>query len=251
MTVNANMPKKSEIKSNPFHGTLQTISYILSVFVFIYGVKLFGISVWSLIRKIPYYILLDVKVDITYFTIPVAVLCIPVFWIFVSTKWGDDRFYLFYIVTTLQIISILLLIAAPNLGFTYTYIENGATKRFVSSLDKLDLNNSLLLSLSKYDTSKTIQFAWNHMQNQLDCCGVNNADDWMISGHGISSSCCQNDNFCYKNNTFSQGCLDALCRDLFWHKSILISQCYAGIIVHSTAVIIAGVTYLSAKQFQK
>lgn len=246
------MPNENKTNSkNPFLGTLQGIFYLLSFILFVFGVNLIAISLWSLIRKLPYYILLEVKVDIPYFTILAAVLCIPIFWIFISSRWTKKRGYLFHSLITLQVVSISILIAGPNVDFVHVYHENGRTARLTSSLHIQDLNKTLQLSLATYYTSKAVQFAWNNMQQQLKCCGVDKSDDWDISSRGIPSSCCPDENKCHKNTTYCQGCLGQLIRDLIWQKNILKSQCYAGVVVHMGELIVSGVTYISAKQFEK
>lgn len=235
---------------NPFLGTLQVIFYFLSFLIFFLGADLIAVSLWSLIKKLPYYILLKVKIDITYFTFTAAALCLPLFWIFLSAKWNEVRAYLLHSLLTLHVISISILIAAPNVGFMYTCKEGNAT-RLTSSLDRKNLNSSLQLSLLKYDSSKAIQFAWSYMQLQLTCCGIETFGDWDISGQEIPLSCYAGDSNCHKNYTFTQGCLEPLCRDLVWQKNILTSQCYIGVVVHIVCVVIAAFTYVSAKQFEK
>lgn len=235
---------------NPFFSLFQKIFHILSVLVFILGCSLLGVSLWSLIKKLPYYILLQIKFDITYFTFPAAALCIPIFSIFLSARWSEVRVYLIHTLLVLQVISISMLIAAPMVGFMY-YSENGNSSRMMSSLDNKDLFSSLNLSLSKYNSSKTIQFAWNRLQNQLSCCGIRNSNDWTSFGYSIPSSCCLGESKCYANLTFPEGCLECLSRDLVWQKNILVSHCYMGVTLHTVEAVIAGFTYLSAKQFDE
>lgn len=244
------MPILDLVNHNPFLGTFQTVFYILAVCDLILGVDLIVVSLWSLMRKLPYYILLEVRVDILYFTIPVAVLCLPIFLILLSARRSEVRLHLIVTLIALQLLSISTLIAAPHFGFMYTYKEDDTAARFTSSLDIKDLNSSLQHSFSKYDSANAVQFAWKRMQHQLCCCGITNSDDWAVSGKVMPGSCCQNGN-CLKNKIFTQGCLASLCRDLAWQRNVLSSHCHAGVIVHATEAIIAGVTYLSANQFKK
>lgn len=250
--VNSSKQPNSEPsrKPNPYFRTLQTVSFVLSILVFILGVDLLAVSLWSFTRKLPYYLLLEVRVDITYFTIAASALCLPIFSIHLSTRWSEVRIYLIHTVITLQVISVCILIAALNVGLMYTYKENDTLTRLTSSLDIKELNSSMHLSILRYDTSPTTKFAWNQVQQQLKCCGIKHYEDWIVSGQRVPSSCCSIET-CNRSNTFSQGCLDNLSRDLVWHKNVLISHCCVGVIIHTAEAIIVAVMYLSAKEFDK
>ncbi|XP_011253838.2 CD63 antigen [Camponotus floridanus] len=48
-------------------------------------------------------------------------------------------------------------------------------------------------TMSKYNDSEEIQFVWDNLQRDFDCCGTNNASDWLKLDKplpGIPMSCC-------------------------------------------------------------
>lgn len=58
-----------------------------------------------------------------------------------------------------------------------------------------ELEKSLNDSLTKYKENGGEKEAWDTVQEELDCCGVNNADDWAVKGDfprgWVPKSCCE------------------------------------------------------------
>ncbi|KAJ8951731.1 hypothetical protein NQ318_012582, partial [Aromia moschata] len=188
------------------------------------GIILAGLCIWSLIRKIPYSYLVNIRVDIPYFALPAAVLCFPSSWIAMSIHNNRKKYQFLHLLIVLLLVSISLLVTGPSLG-TMSKIDYSDMTVMVSSLDVQHLNFSLQTAIENYDTIPDSSWGWNKMQTQLGCCGITSYKDWLKMKLSVPNSCCRN-NICNTTNIYSRGCLESLSRDLTWHKNILSSQCY-------------------------
>ncbi|XP_011882791.1 PREDICTED: CD63 antigen [Vollenhovia emeryi] len=56
----------------------------------------------------------------------------------------------------------------------------------VAEVAKDKMHNTML----EYNNSTEIQFVWDKLQRNFDCCGMFNASDWIESLSGIPMSCC-------------------------------------------------------------
>ncbi|CAH0555187.1 unnamed protein product [Brassicogethes aeneus] len=78
-----------------------------------------------------------------------------------------------------------------------------------------NLTNTLKInmeySIDKYNASNNDEYAWNYMQRNLRCCGINNSDDWVNKNISIPHTC-YNCETCNTDPSFliKGGCLDKL-----------------------------------------
>ncbi|XP_018573344.1 tetraspanin-9-like [Anoplophora glabripennis] len=164
----------------------------VSVLLLTCGLILLGVSIWSLVRKIPYSYLIDIKVDIPYFAIPASFICFPCFWISMSIHNNKKKYEFLHLLILLLVISIALLITGCSLGFVYHSKGNVNTTATImmTSSNTLDLNNSLQITIRESNVNTRYAIGWEKMQAQLNCCGVMDYKDWLDMNRSISDACC-------------------------------------------------------------
>lgn len=98
-------------------------------------------------------------------------------------------------------------IAAGALGFVYKgKVDNIATDRFIQTLKDYKREGE--------GKVKPVQEAWDFIQHQLQCCGVNGPNDWQTyAGIPPPSSCCSSGSGA-TCSTFSKGCYDKVKEDI-------------------------------------
>ncbi|XP_056640199.1 tetraspanin-6-like [Diorhabda sublineata] len=198
----------------------------LAVLMLSSSLSLIGLSIWSLVIKaVNYRYLLDIKVDIPYFSLPAAFLLLPGFWIAASSHNTRKRLISTYLLLIIITLSSILLITGSSIGLNYTVKTENGDNQIYSSLENSDLNKSVSFSFLRYNTSEDDKYAWDRMQQRLECCGISNYHDWETVGLDIPNSCCNEDE-CTAETSFGRSCLDSMSRDLVWHQNILKSQCY-------------------------
>ncbi|CAH1159815.1 unnamed protein product [Phaedon cochleariae] len=195
----------------------------ISVITLASGLILIGLSIWSIIKKLPYVQLVKIRVDIPYFTLPAGILCIPGSWIAASIHNNKNRFQFLPLMWILTIIITALLVTGSIMGIMY---EKGPNRELSSSLGNHDLNSSVYPSFLSYNSSWYAKNSWDSTQRRFECCGVYNQSDWSKNGLKIPCSCCGNNGTCDVSNSFPEGCLDSLSRELTWDKNIMKSHCY-------------------------
>ncbi|XP_050050028.1 leukocyte surface antigen CD53-like [Dermacentor andersoni] len=100
-------------------------------------------------------------------------------------------------------------IAAGALGFVYKdKVEHIARERFDQTLQDYDREGEGRL--------KPIREAWDFIQHELKCCGVNGPNDWSrTKTHSPPGSCCTDGEDCTKQKTYyEKGCYDKVKEDL-------------------------------------
>ncbi|KAK0174719.1 hypothetical protein PV327_010456 [Microctonus hyperodae] len=79
------------------------------------------------------------------------------------------------------------------------------------------IESKMISTMKQYNDSPTIHKIWEELQENLKCCGINNATDWMNAKvHEFPPSCCESD-FINKSNknctvetAMKDGCLGKL-----------------------------------------
>ncbi|XP_023021988.1 tetraspanin-6 [Leptinotarsa decemlineata] len=201
------------------------------------------LSIWSLVRKFPYFYLVDIKTDVPYFTLPAGILGIPTSYIAASIHNKKNIFRLLLLLIFLITLSTILLVTGAILGFMYSLKIDLSPSILVNSIENEHLNQSVHSSFLKINASISHKNAWDKTQRQLECCGVNSYLDWSKHGMQLPNSCCSNA-VCTSNNTFFKGCLDALSRDLVWHRNILKSHAYITILLQLILVVLTTLAYI-------
>ncbi|KAJ8922825.1 hypothetical protein NQ315_007860 [Exocentrus adspersus] len=203
-----------------------------SVWLLTGGLILLGVSIWSLVRKIPYSYLIDIKVDVPYFAIPASFLCFPCFWISMSIHNKRKKYEFLHLLILLLVISMALLIAGTSLSFIYLsrISLNSTASTMITTLNAQDLNISLQITFLESETNVHYATGWEKMQSQLRCCGISSYVDWGNLKRPLPDSCCKNPS-CTERSVNQRGCLDCLSRDLTWHQNVLNSQCYMVLVV--------------------
>ncbi|CAH1968751.1 unnamed protein product [Acanthoscelides obtectus] len=217
----------------------KAVSFILcfaSVLLLAAGITLISLSIWSLVKKIPYQYLLDIKVDTAYFMLPAGLLLLPGFWVAASIHNNSPQYKFLHLLVVLLLASSSLLIIGSYFGIMYT---GGANVTLTSSLENQELREVLTVTLYEYKRKSLYKYAWDTIQYKMECCGIDNSTDWDI----IPDSCCLNYD-CNTNITYGDGCLDTLSRDLVWHKNFLVSHCYMFSVVQLAVLIIACSVYI-------
>lgn len=98
-------------------------------------------------------------------------------------------------------------IAAGSLGFVYKgKVENLAKGKFEQSLRDYDREGPGVVT--------PVKEAWDFIQSQLQCCGVDNYSDWTKAGKAVPSSCCKNQGSCSPSDYFSVGCYEKVKTDV-------------------------------------
>ncbi|KAG5869515.1 hypothetical protein JTB14_035112 [Gonioctena quinquepunctata] len=225
----------------------------VSVLILITSLILIGMSIWSLIRKIPYYYLLDIKVDLPYFTLPAGVLGILTFWVAgpgpIQKQSNSSRNLL--LVIFLPILSTMTLITGSVIGLMYQAKIDNTTSRLFASMTNEYLCPSLRTSFLETNVSAAYKNAWDKTQMQLECCGISGCGDWLKIGVAIPSSCCREVTQCTPKNAFSRGCLDALSRDLVSQKHLLICHAQMTMIPQIIVVLLALTIYFLERNRKK
>lgn len=210
----------------------------ISVILLSSGLILMGISIWTVRRKEPYYILLNVKVDVPYFTIPAGVVSCSSFWIAASLHNNRENYRFIYLLISLLTISLVLIIAGVSMGMMKESVKDSLGFE-LTPVNWRNLNHTLENTLKKYHYHTSYRSAWDRIQSQLKCCGLNTPDNWKKYGK-LPNSCCDNQKMCSFEKSFSKGCLNLIQRDLLNQKHFLAVYCYfvatlEGIIVIATA----------------
>ncbi|CAH1112835.1 unnamed protein product [Psylliodes chrysocephalus] len=230
-------------------GEISFILCCLGVFMLSSSLVLIGISTWSLIKKSFYSYLLDIRVDIPYFSIPAALILLPGFWIAMSIHNDEKRRQFTLLLLLIIFLSSGLLITGSTVGLMYSVKISPNVSQLYSSLTNEDLNKTISFTFLKYNTSENDKSTWDNMQLHLECCGISSYTDWEIVGLKIPLSCCH-DKECNSTNSFSRSCLDSISRDLVWQQNILKSHCYIMIVAQIVNGIVSFGSYISGK-FEK
>ncbi|KAL1498330.1 hypothetical protein ABEB36_009143 [Hypothenemus hampei] len=92
---------------------------------------------------------------------------------------------------------------------------------------ELMLDNKLNSTMYQYYTSKDIQRTWDVAQHELECCGMNGADDWqkVNRNYSLPHTCCpntQNDGSCTKGSDhYKASCIEKLQSLLVKYASVI------------------------------
>ncbi|XP_032669110.1 tetraspanin-33-like [Odontomachus brunneus] len=71
------------------------------------------------------------------------------------------------------------------IGGTMGYVMRASVKSVAQ--------HKMIDTMAKYNTTKEMQYVWDELQRNFDCCGTNNATDWInLQYSGIPMSCCDN-----------------------------------------------------------
>lgn len=99
-------------------------------------------------------------------------------------------------------------IAAGSLGFVYKgKVEHLAKKRFEDSLHDYEREGQSPVT--------PVKEAWDFIQSQLQCCGVDSYSDWISDKKDVPKSCCKNQNACSSaSDYFSVGCYNKVKEDV-------------------------------------
>lgn len=214
----------------------------ISVLLLSSGLFLICLSIWSIVRKAPYYIVLNVTADVPYFTLPAGILCCSSFWIAASLHNRRENYRFLHLLLVLVIISLLFIIIGISLGMMCrsTHVTTGYE---MAPMNWDNFNKTLENAFANYSCNAGYRKAWNKIHSQLQCCGLRNKSDWQKP----PPSCCNYAENCYAENAYSRGCLDALKRDLLWQKSFLNAHCYIVGILEGLIVIVSGTLYSCLK----
>ncbi|KAK7864771.1 hypothetical protein R5R35_012267 [Gryllus longicercus] len=122
-----------------------------------------------------------------------------------------------YAVLLLTIFTVQL--AAGICGYIYRHeVKRGAEKEIIKSMDN-------------YNSDVEIRDAWNILQSDLECCGVDGPRDWSVKRIPLPSSCCKHldaEKMCKLSNSYSIGCSSAL-KDKIEHFALIIGGVAIGI----------------------
>ncbi|CAG9860328.1 unnamed protein product [Phyllotreta striolata] len=240
------------VQSNQTGRNVDEIAFILcclGVFMLSSSIVLIGVSTWSLIKKSFYSYLLDIRVDIPYFSIPAAFILLPGFWIAIWIHNDEERRQLSHLLLSIIIISSGLIITGTSVGLLYSVRVSSNYSQLYYSLRNDDLNKTLAPKFMNYNTSEIVAKTWDRMQQNLKCCGISNSADWGVIGLGIPDSCCQ-EMKCTIENSYKRSCLDSISRDLVWQQNILKSHCY----IMTGAQVLSGIVstgFYISKKFSK
>lgn len=195
----------------------------MSVLLLTCGLILILISIWSIVRKWPYYILFNIKVDVPYFALTAGILSCSSFWIAASlhNNWENYRF-----------LCLLILLLSASLMMIITGVSMGMMKGSIASLGSelspmnwVDFNTTLEDTFKKYNVEK-YKVAWNRIQHQLHCCGLNSKHDWLFFYGVLPNSCCLIKAPCNIQKAFGESCLELIKYDLLWQRNFLVIHCY-------------------------
>ncbi|XP_049807583.1 23 kDa integral membrane protein-like isoform X1 [Schistocerca serialis cubense] len=129
---------------------------------------------------------------------------------------------------------LLLIIFAMELG-------GGIAGYVLKDVLKDDLDTQLNSTLYKYESNEDIKKAWDIMQTDLNCCGINGPDDWNKAGLKVPASCCPSydlNEMC-ASKQYDKGCMDAL-EKLISHHAVVLGGVGIGIaFVQLVGVILA------------
>lgn len=224
------------------------IPYCLTgIFVLFIAIALIVISIWSFLRKFPYYMLLEVRVDLPYFILPAGILSLPCFWItYLMKKNFIYRQRLVHLLVTLQLITVSLLITGVSIGMVYVSKLDQGKGNLTTSLQLEEINASLQASLLESQTDSSLRDAWDKTQIQLKCCGIISYHDWIKLENTIPNSCCSVPE-CTSDNVYIGGCLDSLSVDLQWQSNFTSSHCFMGSVIHIVSALCAIAIYMAHK----
>lgn len=215
----------------------------MSVLLLTCGLILIGISLWSIIRKYPYYILLNIKVDVPYFALPAGILCCSSYWIATSLHSNRENYRFLHLLILLLCVSLLLLITGIGMGMMSVSPRDtlGSELKY---LEWVNFNITLQNALTKYKSDPIYKTAWNRVHHQLRCCGLNTVKDWKNLGEPIPISCCPNEKkTCSLQNIYFKGCLNLIKHDLIWQKNFLVIHCYTIGIFQGFILVVTGALY--------
>lgn len=236
-----------ESQAQEQHVTVNLVICLGAVFLFGSGVLLIGVSIWSVVKKIQYYYLLDIRVDVPYFTIPAGVLCLPSFWIAASIHNNIERQQFLPLLILLMLATAALVLTGSRLGMVFAKRDpQSNSTQFYSTIDDGVLNETLRFTIVQYKENPLYHFAWDKMQSQLKCCGILNYRDWFQSALDLPDACCLMP-ICNATNAFKRGCLVAMSRDLVWDQNFMTGHCYMVAVIQLNFIIIAIAIYCSKR----
>lgn len=218
----------------------------MSVLLLSCGLILIGISLWSIIRKTPYYVLLNVKLDVPYFALPAGILSCSSFWIAAALHNNRENYRFLHLLILLLTVSLVLITTGACMGMLNGSSRDSLGSEF-HSLNWADFNETLQHAFSKYNSDKSYALAWDKVHTQLECCGLNSTSDWKISDQALPSSCCFDQKNCFMGNTYRRGCLSLIKRDLLWQKHFLVIHCYIVGTLEGIMVVLTGTLYYWSK----
>uniref|UniRef100_U5EVW1 Tetraspanin n=1 Tax=Corethrella appendiculata TaxID=1370023 RepID=U5EVW1_9DIPT len=138
-------------------------------------------------------------------------------------------------ILTFSIFLILIFLAEVGIGVA-GYLKHRELKGILTK----GFNNTL----ADYEHNIEAQRAWNLVQTEMECCGVNSADDWepIFKNDTLPASCCVeyavDTKKCTKANASKEGCLPKLLNFLDTKSLIL-----AGVGVGVAAIQLLGVVF--------
>eukprot|EP00118_Oscarella_pearsei_P024925 m.307130 g.307130 ORF g.307130 m.307130 type:complete len:232 (+) comp41940_c0_seq1:2373-3068(+) len=167
-------------------GGMKIVKYLLFIFNFIFwagGVAVLGLGIWL---KIEYEDFLEIADQdwANAANIMIAAGCLITLLGFLGCIGAccESRVALL-IFAVLLFITFLVEIVAGILAAVYrNEVEESLTKSLTDSI-----NND-------YNSSEPTRTAWDNLQKQFSCCGVNGSADWLDANLPIPDSCCETTN---------------------------------------------------------
>lgn len=207
----------------------------MSVLLLSFGLLLICISIWCIVRKAAYYVLLNVKLDVPYFTLPAGILSCSSFWIAASLHNNREKYRFLYLLIFLLTISLILIASGVSMG-----MMKGSHASELTPVSWEDFNRTLQEAFSKYNSDKFIEAAWDKTQSQLQCCGLNSRNDYRDR---LPDSCCNQQMTCLGQNVFPNGCSRLIKKDLLCQKKFLQIHCYIVGIIEGVILIVTANAY--------
>lgn len=179
----------------------------------------FGIGAVILLRYYHYYMFLDKAL----WPIPMALITVGTVVIIIAMYvWCSDAKRGIW--KTLMTSSMLMLFFLTLTGVVFAdYIQHPTFNK--------TLIQHFYRTLSSYNGSKDVRIAWNTMQEELDCCGVNGTTDWKNyydSGYLPDSCCVGNHGYDREKHQCTvevvkeeKGCKDIFYQFLYKHALLL------------------------------
>lgn len=226
-------------------GFIEFLLCFVSVLLLSSGLILIIISLWSMIRKAPYYALLNVKVDVPYFALPAGILNCLSFWVAASLHNNRQNYRFLHLLIFLLALALALFITGTSLG-----LMSGSSKDIlVNELTPLTWSNfnvTLVKAFSEYSSNENVKRAWDRVYRQLQCCGLNTISDSKM----VPESCCFSKSDCNSSSYHTNGCLNAIRRDLIWQSDFLNIHCYIVIILDGIIIMTTGMVYYFSKSIR-
>lgn len=143
---------------------------------------------------------------------------------------------------------LLSAVVIAQIGITIAvYVYKADAKKLVTKSMKKSMNeyNGKNTTSSSKDKSEVYTRAWNHLQIDLSCCGIDGSKDWLNTTYGkIPQSCCKSDRkskTCTDepDNIFKQGCLTTALEFVNDHAGLLGGVAIGCIVVEIIGIIVA------------